>query len=176
MSPGEKPQLSEEDRKLFKETMADDRVKPVANPAPPPPAPPSRPAAPGRGRSKARHTQPLAPDPADPSLYCAPGVPAALRRRLRDGGCAPQGKVNLHLLTAEEARLRLQPFLRNASLNNHGCVLVITGKGKHSIGGAVLRPMVEELLRNDARVRAFCPASPHHGGDGAFYVLLAGAL
>ena len=52
-------------------------------------------------------------------------------------------------------------------------MLVVTGKGLES--GGTLRHMVPRWLNeepNRARVLAFCPAQPRHGGGGALYVLI----
>ena len=55
------------------------------------------------------------------------------------------------------------------------CVLVITGRGRVSEDGGVLRTEVPRWLNqppNRARVLAITEAQPKHGGHGALYVLL----
>ena len=58
-------------------------------------------------------------------------------------------------------------------------MLIVTGKGLREeggrlVGGRIRAEFVGWLNRADnrARVRSVRPAHPHHGGSGAFYVLL----
>jgi DNA-nicking Smr family endonuclease len=85
--------------------------------------------------------------------------------------CQPRSHIDLHRHTADNARLRLASFVRNATSD---CVLVITGKGTHSDGGSVLKGLVERELSGPLadRVRAFSTAAGRDGGDGAYYVWL----
>jgi DNA-nicking Smr family endonuclease len=54
---------------------------------------------------------------------------------------------DLHHLTAEEAAVQLESFLRGWSLHRPGAVVrVITGRGNRSAGGPVLQPRVRALL------------------------------
>ena len=77
--------------------------------------------------------------------------------------------LDLHGLRAQAACDTLKQFVATAC----GDVLVITGKGLHSQGDAVLRAQMGEWLKNlGAYVLAYGSARPAHGGSGAFYVRL----
>lgn len=118
----------------------------------------------------------------------AVATPVALDRRsaqkLRRGRLAIEGRIDLHGLTQEEAHRTLAGFIAAQVRRGHKYVLVITGKGTfralrdgHVVSqtGGVLRDQVPKWLAAPAlraHVQAIQPAARHHGGDGAFYVLL----
>jgi hypothetical protein len=57
--------------------------------------------------------------------------------------------IDLHGLTAAEARARLEQHFAGAKRERPGqLVHIITGKGRNSPGGAVLKPAVRALLRS----------------------------
>ena len=59
----------------------------------------------------------------------------------------PAASIDLHGLTVEEARRKLDAFLQRVARTHSGQVVqVITGKGVNSPDGPVLRPMVLEEL------------------------------
>jgi DNA-nicking Smr family endonuclease len=135
------------------------------------------------------HDRPVAkPPPAPKTVARAPQVahaPAALdpqrpigldRRswlRLRRGQVVIDESIDLHGLTQEQAHERLGRFLADAQGRGLRCLLVVTGKGL--VHGGVLRHMVPRWLNegaNRARVLAFAPAQPKHGGAGALYLLI----
>jgi DNA-nicking Smr family endonuclease len=77
----------------------------------------------------------------------------------------------------------LSHFLEDGYARGKRCVLVITGKGRaereeEELGAmrrATLREKVPLWLNEPpqrARILAFAPAQPKHGGQGALYVLL----
>jgi DNA-nicking Smr family endonuclease len=93
--------------------------------------------------------------------------------RLKRGQVAIEETIDLHGLTQEQAHARLGKFLAEAQQNGLRCLLVVTGKGL--VHGGVLRHMVPRWLNegpNRARVLAFAPAQPRHGGAGALYLLI----
>lgn len=95
--------------------------------------------------------------------------------KLRKGRLRPQGRLDLHGLTADRALHALNAFLADAQRNDKRCVLVITGKGSMKEGGGVIRRELPAWLNapgNRARVLGFAGAQPADGGGGAFYVLL----
>ncbi|HEX6991470.1 MAG TPA: Smr/MutS family protein, partial [Gemmatimonadales bacterium] len=56
--------------------------------------------------------------------------------------------LDLHGFTAAEARARLEQYFTGAKRQRAGqLVHIITGKGRNSAGGAVLKPAVRGLLR-----------------------------
>lgn len=105
----------------------------------------------------------------------AAGVDRKHLLRLRRGEQPVERRLDLHGLTAAEAKRRLAEELASAQKAGERCVLVIHGRGLHSEGGAVLREGVVDWLTsapNAARVMAFASARPADGGPGASYVLL----
>lgn len=61
--------------------------------------------------------------------------------------------LDLHGLSQLEAQARLRDFLATASrIHAGGVVRIITGRGRGSQNGAVLKPLVERLLRGELRV------------------------
>ncbi len=105
----------------------------------------------------------------------ARGIDRAHLTRLRRGEVRIERRVDLHGLTAAEARQELSAELEDAFASDERCVLVIHGRGLHSDTGPVLRDGVVGWLtsgRPAARVMAFASALPRDGGPGASYVLL----
>jgi DNA-nicking Smr family endonuclease len=105
----------------------------------------------------------------------APGVDRKHLLELRRGEKRIRRRVDLHGLTAAEARRELAAELADAHAAGERCVLVIHGRGLRSEGGPVLRDGVVEWLTAPplaALVLAFASALPRDGGPGASYVLL----
>lgn len=99
---------------------------------------------------------------------------ALSRRRL-----SPEASLDLHGMTLAAAEQAVGQFLERAAARDLRVVLVVTGKGlrKESgrlIGGRIRSEFVGWLNRADYRayVRAVRSAHAHHGGSGAFYLLL----
>ena len=64
----------------------------------------------------------------------------------------PTDKLDLHKLSAPEAEVRVRNFLQRHVRSSRGKVVyIITGKGSHSDGPAVLPGVVNELLREEFR-------------------------
>ncbi|MBX3221247.1 MAG: Smr/MutS family protein [Labilithrix sp.] len=103
-------------------------------------------------------------------------VPPSLLRDLRRGALPIDGRLDLHGLGAEVARERLLEFLRAQRTRGERCVLVIHGKGEHSVApGGVLRGEIAAWLsqgRAREHVAAFATAHDEDGGEGAVYVAL----
>jgi DNA-nicking Smr family endonuclease len=106
--------------------------------------------------------------------YRQPGVQLGVIRKLRRGQYAVQGEpLDLHGMTAIEARAALADFLDDGRARGRRCVLVIHGKGLRSKQGSpVLKVKVALWLRQRSEVLAYCSARPVDGGTGAVYVLL----
>jgi len=158
---------------LWQRAMAD--AAPLREPRlrpPPAPAAPAAPAAPGATpdarelavpRPRARALDPERPIDLDRRTWL----------RLKRGRVELEQILDLHGQTQEQAHRRLRGFVAEAQARGRRCVLVVTGKGLET--GGTLRHMVPRWLNeepNRARVVAYCPAQPHHGGAGALYVLL----
>lgn len=106
----------------------------------------------------------------------APGLDRRLLQRLRRGDYAVQGHVDLHGLTREEARFKVEQFLHESRLNGRRCVLIVHGRGLNSKDQI---PVLKEALfhwlqrgKIGRSVLCFATARPTDGGGGAVYVLL----
>jgi DNA-nicking Smr family endonuclease len=108
--------------------------------------------------------------------YRRPQVRPADFRRLRRGQISIADEIDLHGLSAEQARQALAEFLVEAVSRGMGCVRVIHGKGLRSgPAGPVIKRRIGRWLRRRDEVLAFCSARPVDGGTGAIYVLLRAA-
>lgn len=100
-------------------------------------------------------------------------------RALSRGKLAPEATLDLHGMTLAAAERAVGDFLERTGERDFRVVLIVTGKGLREeggrlMGGRIRSEFVGWLNRADnrARVRSVRPAHPHHGGSGAFYVLL----
>ena len=97
-------------------------------------------------------------------------------RKLRRGGWAIQGQIDLHGLRRDPARVKLNAFIRDAAEQGLRCVRVVHGKGLGSPGREpVLKARVRSWLVQKNEVLAFVQARPAEGGSGALVVLLKAA-
>lgn len=103
-------------------------------------------------------------------------LPLDALRRLRRGSLPVDGRLDMHGMSVQEARARLELFLKTMRSRGERCVLVIHGKGEHSPQGAgILRGEISAWLSQGAaseHVAAFATARATDGGEGAVYVLL----
>jgi DNA-nicking Smr family endonuclease len=107
-------------------------------------------------------------------LFHRAQVPRTVLRRLRRGRYAIEDEIDLHGMTAEQARSELKSFLSESHAAGLRCVRVVHGKGLGSgPRGPVLKIKVNQWLQRWQEVAAFCSAPPVHGGTGAILVLLA---
>ncbi len=130
-------------------------------------------------KPRPRHkTAPMAPPPRPPAPELAPGALADVDKRtaerLRRGKLPIEGLLDLHRMTQDEAERAVRAFLADSQAAGRRCVLIVTGKGAGREGGVLRRelPRWLNLPVNRARVIAFAPAQPQHGGHGAVYLLL----
>ena len=95
--------------------------------------------------------------------------------KLKRGQINPDISLDLHGMTLKQAYSSVLRFILDAVEKNVRCLLIITGKGRISEGGGVLRNQFPQWL-NHPNIRyhiiGFCAAQPRDGGGGAFYVLL----
>lgn len=190
--PGGKagPQISEEDRALWRKVTRDakplEKPKPAAEAAAPSPKPKA--AAPAKAALPSKPATSRPPPAGRPRTPEAPplesGRAAGLDRRnlerLRRGKLPIEATLDLHGDRQAEAHQRLDRFLAAAQAAGKRCVLVITGKGNlgrpgNGRGTGVIRSNLPRWLNeppNRDRVLAFAQAQAAHGGAGAFYVLL----
>jgi len=106
----------------------------------------------------------------------AAGVSRETLSRLEKGEFRICAHLDLHGLPLEDARRTVDDFLAAQQKRGHRCVLLVTGKGKNSLGGrGVLREQVPQWLARGPsarRVLAFASARPCDGGLGALVVLM----
>jgi len=178
--------LSSEDLRIWRavaETVAPFPGKTL----PPAPEPETAIGAPVEGKAPARKSrQPAVAAPAkprSPSLHeldagTAHGIDHRMAQRFKRGQLPIDAHLDLHGMTRERAHEALNRFLASAQSRGDRCIVVVTGKGQkgplepHT---GVLKATLPRWLNdapNRARVLAFAPARPQHGGAGAFYVLL----
>ncbi len=102
-------------------------------------------------------------------------------QRLVRGKLDIDGRIDLHGLTQEQAKMMLRSKLMQAHERGKRLILVITGKGKQRTDEfnrqivGVLRQNVPMWLRQaplSSIVLEVTPAQQRHGGEGAFYVYL----
>ena len=58
---------------------------------------------------------------------------------LSAANCVPQARLDLHGMTQDQAHTALVSFMADAQADGKRCVIVITGRGRISEGGGVLR-------------------------------------
>lgn len=105
-----------------------------------------------------------------------PHVPLKVLKDLKRGKYSIQDELDLHGLTANEARLMLKDFMHDVLLHGHRCVRIVHGKGLRSgPGGPVLKVRLNKWLPQWGPVLAFTTAPARDGGTGALYVLLTKA-
>lgn len=176
------PAGADPDVRLFREAVRD--VKPLST-AEAPIAGQRRPPEPVARFSRAdRHEvllESLTGPAGDPELaggdelvYHRAGVQISVLRKLRRGQYRVQAEIDLHGLTAAEAKQALREFLATALDRRYRCVRIIHGKGLRSgHRGPVLKGVVSSVLRRVKHVVAYVSARQVDGGTGAVYVLLA---
>jgi DNA-nicking Smr family endonuclease len=105
-----------------------------------------------------------------------PGLDPRVLRQLRAGEFSIQDHLDLHQLTRQEARERVERFLHDSILHGKRCVLIIHGRG---LGSKDHVPVLKNALRAwfqrsgvRKQILAFTTARPCDGGSGAVYVLL----
>jgi DNA-nicking Smr family endonuclease len=110
---------------------------------------------------------------ADSLFFARPGLQLRQLQRLRRGQLAAAAELDLHGMTAAEARKALGEFITRCLDQHIRSVHIIHGKGYGTAGDApVLKNRVNAWLRQHHDVLAFSSAQLRDGGTGALYVLL----
>ncbi len=95
----------------------------------------------------------------------------ASRRRL--DAMKADAQIDLHGLTREEARQRLDAFVSECVRRRLRKILIIHGKGIHTPGGdSVLGEFVRRYIEQDSRLGASGHPDSRTGGSGATWVIL----
>jgi len=112
-------------------------------------------------------------DPWYPLEFRRPGVQHGVFRKLKQGRYPMDARLDLHRMTAEQARQELFAFIREALELELRNIMIVPGRGSHSRGAeAILKSYVNHWLPQFDEVQAYCSAQPQHGGTGAIYVML----
>lgn len=112
-------------------------------------------------------------DPYDHLSFKQSGVQDGVFKNLRLGKYKIEGVINLHNQKFEQARSALFKAIIDAHKNGSRTLLIKHGIGLHSKPlPAMLKSYVNQWLTEMPQVLAFHTALPHHGGNGASYVLL----
>lgn len=170
---------TDEDRELFRKAVTG--VRPLPGRREPPAQPAPAPRARFRRADEAAVLEESlqvnpesASDTGEDLSFRRPSVSLPVFRKLRRGEFSVRDEIDLHGLTAVEARAALYEFLADAGFAGARCVRVIHGKGRRSgHRGPVLKRKLGRWLQVRADVLAYCSARPVDGGTGAVYVLLA---
>ncbi|MBI1327615.1 MAG: hypothetical protein GC136_08250 [Alphaproteobacteria bacterium] len=98
-----------------------------------------------------------------------------VEKKIRRGKVDIDATLDLHGHTQAKAEGILESFILNAIQMKNRCILVITGRGTAS-RKSVLKEALPNWLTHNANIApyimGFREAAQHHGGAGAFYVLL----
>jgi DNA-nicking Smr family endonuclease len=98
-------------------------------------------------------------------------------RRLRRGAYTIDGRLDLHGMTAAEARRDIEKYIRKRRTDGDRVVALIVGRGNHSPRGiGVLRGEIAAWLSQGPSARhvaAFASAPDDEGGSGVVLALLA---
>ncbi|NYT85423.1 Smr/MutS family protein [Pollutimonas harenae] len=109
----------------------------------------------------------------DDAHYLHPAHGPDIIKNLRRGKWSIDASVDLHGNTLDEARARLDRFLKTCLDHQIKCVRVVHGKGYGSKGGEpVLKQTVRRWLTQLVAVIAYVECQEHDGGTGAVQVLL----
>lgn len=179
-------QISDEERRLWSKVVSEARPLKKRRPASPagatspPPDDKTEPAAPAKPRPVRRATPGQAEKrqtPPAPELRhgSASGMDRRQAERFKRGKMSIEGRLDLHGMTRAAAHGALRHFILGAAAADKRCVLVITGKGRASLQGGVLREEVPRWLNEPGlrdKVLSFDYAQQPDGGTGALYVLL----
>jgi DNA-nicking Smr family endonuclease len=101
-----------------------------------------------------------------------PGVQHGVFRNLRQGKYAVEARLDLHKMTADQARREVYQFVQDCLEQDVRTALIMHGKGEQREQPALLKSYVAHWLPQMEAVLAFHSAQKMHGGPGATYVLL----
>ena len=87
----------------------------------------------------------------------------------------PQAEFDFHglgILTHEQILNLADDFIQDSLESGYRLVSIITGVGLHSKNGPVVKPAVEDFLKNHPDVESFSEGKFAEGGSGVFLVRL----
>ena len=127
------------------------------------------------GKTSARKAPPPLPPPAKTPPAKTGGFDRSTETKLRRGQLEIEARIDLHGMTQAQAHAALSRFLSVSVAQERRTLLVITGKGRLSEGGGVLRRLLPLWLQEEpwrGHVLALTQAAQKDGGTGAFYLRL----
>jgi len=80
--------------------------------------------------------------------------------------------LDLHGMTADEARMALNRFIRRSYSTGARKILIIHGKGNHTKGEAVLKPLVRSILELSPYIGDTGTPERRDGGSGATWAVV----
>ena len=168
---GRDKDITPDDRALWQAATQDVEQLHPARPA-------GAPAADASVRVKPALPKRVAVRPPAPAAVISPAPQARdldhrTQRRLERGEMTIDALLDLHGYTQGEAFAALNTFILRSYHAGLRCVLVITGKGR--LGTGVLRSRFPDWVDSPTLrpvILKVVAAKGHHGGDGAFYILL----
>ncbi len=184
--------LTDEERALWqkvaKAATPMRRDAPKTDPVEPQPAkrkPVPQPVAPFRMGAKAPQTalpHDILPDLGDRLNDAPVRMDRKAFTRMKRGKLGPEGRIDLHGMTMDQAHPALTRFILGAHSDGKRLVLVITGKGRQAPDDGPI-PIRRGILKNQVPqwlsmpplgpvVLQVTPAHQKHGGGGAYYVYL----
>lgn len=103
--------------------------------------------------------------------FCSAGENNKNFKKLNQGKIKYEDILDLHSLTVNEAKERLEVILDDWKHQNLSCVLIIHGKGYGSKDNSpVIKNKLNQWLKEHPMVWGFCSAQPKDGGTGAIYL------
>jgi DNA-nicking Smr family endonuclease len=104
------------------------------------------------------------------------GLSPEIIKKLKKGDFSYQDYIDLHGCKREEAREKVNSFVKRSFVRKLRCILIVSGRGLNSRGRqpVLKQELVRWLTHSPLRriVLAFASARSYDGGAGAFYVLL----
>lgn len=174
-------QITDDDRRLFREAIGEvhrfDPVDPAPAPGKPAPHPHMLEADEAAVPGELLHMtfDPASMEVGEELSFLRDGYPPKLLRQLKRGQFSVQDDLDLHQMNAAAAQVSIIEFLAEAQKAGIRCVRIIHGKGLRSkAAGPVLKMLTDRMLRRRDDIIAFASARPALGGTGAVVVLLKG--
>jgi DNA-nicking Smr family endonuclease len=113
------------------------------------------------------------PETGEELVFVRAGLQQRTLKKLRRGLFVVGAELDLHGMTAAEAREAVAGFLNACKRRRVQCVRIVHGKGRGSRHRApVLKQKIGHWLQQRDEVLAYCSARNCDGGTGAVYVLL----
>jgi DNA-nicking Smr family endonuclease len=106
-----------------------------------------------------------------PVFYSQSALSRATLQPFKRGQYPIEGQLDLHGMTANQAKEALMDFILKHHQLKHRVLLIVHGKGRHT-DQPILKNLVNHWLPQFPQVLAFVSAVPQDGGTGAMYVLL----